>query len=261
MTDASALAAQIGQDISPALLERFAERFHPARVKPNTFKDDNDIVLFVHLPKTAGMSVGKSLQDAFDKFHGVAWQDVGKSFRQLTQQACYFRSHTKSRQVLMGHYGWNEVSLWKDAEMPIKCATVIRDPVARVISNYNYNCSAKHPTNAQFKARHPTIESFVLSQPNDFQLTKMIGMFYSLENAMEKLVKYYTYIGVTEQLSASLDHFSLSHGLPSLQEHQINVAVGGEMAAADVPPALRAMIEERNYNDMRLHALLMSYFS
>jgi hypothetical protein len=254
-----AAATNAFDDVSNDVLERFRDRFDPARVPASLFKDGNDVVHFVHLPKTAGMSVGRSLQDAFDRFYGVAWQDIPRSFRQMTREALYLRTHSPCRQVLMGHYSWTEVSTWLHAELPVKCATIIREPVARAVSSYKYNCSSKHPTRDQFKARFPTIESFITGLPTDFQLTKMIGAFYSFEHALEKLTKYYSFIGLTEALAASLAHFSASHGLPALEEHQINV--GERVKTEAVEPKLARMIQERNHNDLRLHALVSSLFT
>jgi hypothetical protein len=249
----------LNADLPADLLNRFRDKFDPARVKPDAFRDPNDVVLFVHLPKTAGMSVGKSLRDAFDVFYGVAWEEVNKSFRQMTQRACYLRSHTPCRQVLMGHYGWNEVSMWADAGMPVKCATITRDPVARILSNYNYNTSDAHPNRDKFMDRHPTLDSFARSQPNDFQLTRMVGLFYSFEQALEKLIANYSFLGITESLPTSLDHFSRSHGLPDLKEHHVNVARRiSERPEHD--PAVIKLIRSKSHNDLRLHALLKTLF-
>ena len=238
----------------------FENRFSPAKVAPGAFADDNDVILFTHIPKTAGMSVGKALQGAFDRFYPVSWQNTAKSFRFQTREALYHRTQTPLRRVLMGHFAWSEINFWKVQELPVKAASIIRDPLARTVSNYNYNCSEKHPANAQFKERFPTLEEYAENLPQDYQLHTMIGMFYSFDHALEKLASYYSFIGVTEHLGASLAHFGVSHGLEGLEEHRENQ---GMIPASNeqITDEVRNIVMEKSHNDNRLHELLMNYYA
>ncbi len=239
----------------------FKQRFNPSDVAERSYYDDNDICLFMHIPKTAGTSVGKALQASFDVFHSVAWTHVGKSFRAKTKKALYARTRSAQRQVLMGHFSWIEVQYWKNQELPIKLATIIRDPLARFVSNYNYNCSSSHPLNGQFRERFPNMEAYARQLESDHQLNVMIGAFYSFDHALELLCKYYTFIGVTEHLGASLDHLRLSHGFENnVVEYRENTA-SRPTAVADVSDAVRNIVLERSHNDIRLHKLIMSFYS
>ena len=204
------LAQEFGA--SPEVMEAFVQRFCPAAVETNCFRDTSDTMLFVHIPKTAGMSVGKAMQQAFDQFYGVEWNNVGPSFRKLARQAAYMQSKGGKRQVIMGHYGWNELQVWRNQELPIKSGTVLRDPIQRMISNFNYNSSEAHPAHQNFIKRHPTIESFVRTTSYDVQLTQAIGLASSFNDVLAKLTRYYSFIGVTERLGQSLAHLSRSHG-------------------------------------------------
>ncbi len=250
--DARSLAQQFG--VSEDLMARFIDRFAPGRVAENTYRAAADTMLFVHIPKTAGVSVGRSLREAFDQFHGVEWDDIQKSFRRATRAALYAQTRSKTRQVIMGHYGWPQVQIWRNNEIPVKCGTIFRDPVARVISNYNYNRSSAHPANASFSNRFPTLESYVKKLPLDVQLTQAIGLFDSFETVLSKLLAHYTFLGATEHLSASLRHLGHSHGLPDLREYRENV--GKTKAGDEVPPELRALILDGSHNDQKIHALI-----
>lgn len=240
-------------------LSAFQARFDPKKIKPNTFQANNDVILFLHIPKTAGMSVGKALQKAFDKFHPVSWENVGQSFRFRTRRALYERSCGKCRQALMGHFSWAEIQYWRNQELPIQCATIIRDPLARFVSNYNYNCSDAHPGNADFHERFPTMEDYAQHLPNDYQLYTMIGAFFDFDHALEKLTKYYSFIGVTEYLGASLTHFQNSHGLEkTLREHRENT--GQIFTKDETPHSVREIVEEKSRNDSRLHQLMRNFY-
>lgn len=258
LPDAPALAREFG--VSVDLMESFVTRFAPARVADGAYQEAADVMLFVHIPKTAGMSVGRSFKDGFDRFHGVDWREAAKSFRDKTRLAIYEQSKGQSRQVVMGHYGWSELQVWLNHEMPMKCGSILRDPVARTISNYNYNCSTAHPRHEAFKARFPSLDKYVASLPLDVQVTQTVGWVNSFENLLTKLIRHYTFLGVTEHLSASLAHLARSHGLPNLREYHKNVAKQKGTEEKVVAPALRKRIEDRCHNDMRLHALLMRLY-
>ncbi len=246
--------------VSKAVLQGFLDRFAPSLVADGAYAAPADIMLFVHIPKTAGMSVGKSLQSAFDIFRGVDWREPARSFWQHSRDACYYQTIHDERQVIMGHYGWPELMVWRNHEMPMKCATIIRDPVQRYISNYNYNCSQAHPNWESFKEKYPTITEFVEAQTMDTQMTQMVGMISSFENGLEKLTRHYTFIGVTEHLAASLTHLGRSHGLPKLEEHFEN-AGDKPTAGADISAELRQLIEDKSQNDLRLHRLMSRIYA
>lgn len=235
----------------------FRARFHPKMVAPDTFRDPNDILLFVHIPKTAGMSFGKSLRKAFDQFRGVHWENPRGSLGQETRQALYQRTLSPQRQVIAGHFNWGDMLVWRNNALPIRAISVLRDPLERFVSNYNYNCSEKHPRNAEFKERYPTLQEYAEVLPLDVQLTQLVGPVPSFEDALEKLTAHYSFLGVTENMPASLAHLSRSHGLRKMTEHSQNVGV---KTSAEVPSHIRELVLNRSANDARLHQLLLSYY-
>ena len=252
----SVLAQEFG--VSEAGMAAFINRFSPAHVAEGTFKSDADTMLFVHIPKTAGVSLGRSFRQAFDKFHSVQWNDVARTFRNATRIATYDQSKGGIRQVIMGHYGWPELQIWRNHELPMKCGTILRDPVERVVSNYNYNSSDAHPGREDFQARFPTLESYIINLGNDVQLSQALGFIDSFETALRKFTTHYTFLGTTEKLSASLAHLGRSHGLPKMKEFRENV--GKVRQKSEIPSDLRRLVEDRSHNDRKMHQLLMRIY-
>lgn len=240
--------------VSETLMSNFLDRFAPSRVASDEYRATAEVMLFIHIPKTAGVSVGRSLREAFDHFHGVEWNNIPQSFRQAARSAIYQQTCRDRRHVIMGHFGWPEMQLFRNHEMPMKCGTILRSPVDRTISNYNYNCSSAHPANEQFRKRFPSLESYISELPTDVQITQALGLIGSFENALEKLIRHYTFLGVTEHLSASLSHLGRSHGLPKLREYRENV--GMERGEKTLDSELVKKIENRSLNDKRLHSLI-----
>ncbi len=250
---------ELNADLPRELVERFRDRFDPSRVPENAYHDPNGVILCVHIPKTAGISVGAALREAVEHFYGIDWKNVALSFQNRTNQACYRRTHTPGRHVIMGHFSWEEMAAWKVNSLPFQGASFIRDPIARAISNFNYNASDVHPARDTFLERFPTIEAYVKSLSFDFQLTKMIGQFYSFEQALQKLIENYTFIGITENLNASLVHLARSHGLASLTERRENTGTV-HARTPQVSDEVRRIIKNRSHNDLRFHALVKTLF-
>ena len=246
----------------PQSLAAFRARFDPAETPAGAHEDAADVVLFVHIPKTAGMSVGRALRERFDVFHPIDWANIPASFRARTRDALYLRTDERPRrQVIMGHFGWPEIQFWRNQELPLKAASIIRDPVARFVSNFNYNRSEAHPAHQAFRERFPDLQSYVGQLPRDMQLNMLIGAFWSFDHALELQTTYYSFLGATERLGPSLEHFSRSHGLSGgLTEHRENVGARPVEEAPEIPASVRDAVLERSRNDLRLHELVLSLY-
>ncbi len=245
------LADEFG--VSRPVMQQFVNRFAPKAIKAGRYAAESDIMLFVHIPKTAGTSVGRSFQQSFDHFHPVDWSRIVPSFRAISSAVTYEASRAKGRHVIIGHFGWPEIKIWREHELPLKCGTIFREPVARAISNYNYNISPRHPEHKAFQERFPTLEDFARQMPLDVQSIQTVGMTSSFEEILVKLCKYYTFLGITEDLQTSLRHLSQSHGLKKMAEFSENV---GEIPAAPPSSELHEIIRARSHNDIKLHALV-----
>ncbi|PLL14090.1 hypothetical protein C0V75_01175 [Tabrizicola sp. TH137] len=251
--EARALAGEFGTTVET--MAAFLRRFAPRHTQADQFRAASDVMLFVHIPKTAGMSLGASLSRAFGKFRAVQWSDIPGSFRFHMRHALYLQTRQEVRQVMIGHFGWPELQQWRSHDLPLKCGTLLRDPLARMVSNYNYNRSEAHPDHATFRDRFPDMMSYARHLPMDVQMTQAIGMVDSFDTALRKFILHYSFLGVTEHLAASLDHLARTHGLPRMKEQRVNV--GKIRPEAELPPGVAELVAEKSHNDAKLHRLLM----
>ncbi|MCZ8335856.1 MAG: sulfotransferase family 2 domain-containing protein [Rhodobacteraceae bacterium] len=254
--EARGLAAEFGTSVE--VMEAFLRRFSPRWTRADQFASASDVMLFVHVPKTAGISLGVSLKRVFDKVRLVDWADPSASFRVHMRHALYLQTQRPVRQALIGHFGWPELQVWRSQDLPLKCATLLRDPLARAVSNYFYNCSDAHPDHLRFREQFPDLTSYVRQLPLDVQMTQAVGMVDSFERALEKFISHYSFLGVTEHLAASLDHLSRTHGFVRLKEKRMNV--GKIKPPVTLPEEVVDFVERKSHNDMKLHRLLMRLY-
>lgn len=240
-------------------MEAFLRRFAPRWTETGQFHAASDVMLFVHIPKTGGMSFGQSLAMGFDRFRPVTWPDTARSFRLQMRQALYRQTQKAGRQVLIGHFGWEQLTYWRSHDLPLKCGTLLRDPLARMVSNFYYNMSEAHPGHATFRARFPDLLGYVRQQPVDVQMTQAIGIVDSFDRALERFCTHYSFLGVTEHLGASLAQLARTHGLQGMEEHRINQ--GGGRQAADVTEEVVELIARKSHNDRKLHRLLLRLYA
>jgi hypothetical protein len=122
---------------------------------------------FIHIPKTGGMSVAETLQR-------VGLSTVGKA---LPYELANFPEVFEDTPILTGHIPYF-VFRWE--KHPRTLATVLRDPVERVVSFYRYVLATPgHYAHAFFQRFRPTLADcydhpVLRTEISDFQ-TKMLG--------------------------------------------------------------------------------------
>ena len=122
---------------------------------------------FIHIPKTGGMSVSETLRRAGTK-------SVAKA---LPWEFANFPEVFEDTPILTGHISYF-VFRWE--KRPRTLATVLRDPVERVVSFYRYVLATPgHYAHAFFQRFHPTLADCydhpaLHTEISDFQ-TKMLG--------------------------------------------------------------------------------------
>lgn len=116
-----------------------------------------DCIVHCHVPKTAGVSFYEPFKAHFKSFH-VDHKDIPGSIRS------YFGDvRDKKCQFYTGHFSTYEI-LDHIPEERIVVACVIRDPIDRLVSHYNYNSSPAHTWYEDFRRRFPDFESFWRSE-------------------------------------------------------------------------------------------------
>jgi hypothetical protein len=139
----------------------------------------------------------------------------------------------------------------KDAS-EVQFASFIRNPADRLFSDYVAQSSPENPDQGAFLAAFPTFEAYVEDAPENPQLAQLVGKTGNVSEMLERLVSTYSFLGVSEHVSASLEHFRRSHNLPALSDMPERAA--GQ--AARLTPALRSQICKRHMGDWLMFSLV-----
>jgi len=97
-----------------------------------TNNTDSRVIIFMHLQKTAGTTFSKILENRYKKEE--VYNIKGRAFRESIAKFKAFPDSLKSRyKVIKGHMFFG---LHESISMPFLYITILREPLARVISNY-----------------------------------------------------------------------------------------------------------------------------
>lgn len=109
----------------------------------------------IHIPKTAGTSFLTVMKDLFPLHSHLSWDNAGQDWRDLCQSGLIRPFNT-------GHIRLDQVSSEIDlVTKRLMLVSVVREPLDRVISNYNYGRSVIHPQHREFREEYASLQQFV----------------------------------------------------------------------------------------------------
>ncbi len=175
----------------------------------NISNSHQEVVIFLHIPKTAGTTLYDVLKQQYKKnniltIHGIVEENIEKL------QDKYYQNQNTVR-LIRGHMTYGLHIL---LDSPCKYMTVLRNPVNRIISVYYYLLqSQSHPQHHLVKGK--TLAEFVSSGTahNNGQTRFIAGKYNSsdrgqpinlLERAKNNLKENFTVVGLTERFDETL---------------------------------------------------------
>ncbi|WP_299300837.1 bifunctional 2-polyprenyl-6-hydroxyphenol methylase/3-demethylubiquinol 3-O-methyltransferase UbiG [uncultured Litoreibacter sp.] len=177
-------------------------------------------VVNFHIPKTAGStflfrlfrSLGlRRQQDAIHniteraaKMEGRYFPKIRKAF-EIEQQD----SAEQALKVFTGHYRYRDVAdlieRWRDEPVLV---TYLRDPVARVLSQYFYSISNAHDEMEKFVEKYPTLEHFLENPGGLNQQTAFLApnADATVDETIEHVREKFHFVGCTERFDEDFDN-------------------------------------------------------
>ncbi|MFN3241876.1 MAG: hypothetical protein ACE37K_10225 [Planctomycetota bacterium] len=208
---------------------------------------DGSPVLSLHLPKTAGSAFGEFLIRSLGRMFPIEHGRIDETFEQFLEAPGEHRFGN-------GHIDWSHIQRALDHPRPVHLITLLREPVARAVSNYTYCCSDKHPTSGEFRNAFPTIDRYIEwgGMSTNLQTRLIAGPdVESAEQAIERIESTYAFVGLTELFNASCFVFSLAFGCEfRLPERMVNAAKDRAEEDHDIPQSAYDRIREQNDLDL-----------
>lgn len=221
--------------------------------------------LFQHIPKTAGSSLtgemARHIRDYRNIFLTDATPGAGFEARMTARVEQFVTGELPAGyRCASGHLHREHVERILAARPDAFLFTFLREPVARFVSDYRYQCTPMHPGHEAFRARFPTIEDYLEAREGNKMTRFMLGRDVALtrrvpfEDALAWAEETFHFVGIQDNYPLSFGILMRLHGLAARPSHRKRVNEANAGGAGDITPELRARIEERNELDARLFA-------
>jgi hypothetical protein len=249
-----------------ALLEgRFAAWLAPGPPPP--------LWLFVHVPKTAGSSLAAELAALVPPYRSIHIDHTDRSrpaperYDAVTEAFLALQAAEPCR-AASGHVQFRHWQRIVQALPGTRLITMLREPTARLVSDYLYQRSPMHPLAAEVRARIPDFAAFIELKGQQNRIARhllppKLARDNDVDGALAFLRGRYAFIGVQERYALGFRALTaLLAGrprLPAAEPKRVNDGAREEKAVVMrelESPALRARIAELNGFDMAVHAAI-----
>lgn len=241
----------------------------PENTREGTMEPRDETLIFLHVPKTAGVSMSRTIirhfaedeifhvrspaherAPVFSKDHGTV-----DDFRQLPE------SQRGRYRLILGHMHFG---LHEHVPRPCAYVTVLRDPVERLLSHYGQFRRMVENNELADGQGFSTFEGFCKAKWNaaDNHQTRFVcgeefdkhSRRENLERAKENLRKHFRVVGTMERFDETVRVLHRVRGWPDVAQFRDNVG-GGRLQREAIDEEFLAYLEALNCLDRDLHAL------
>jgi hypothetical protein len=256
-------------NLNDLLSERFDEYFAVART-------GHPLWLFVHVPKTAGSSLNGELAPILPQAHHIfidygklSPTDTQRSYEELFDQSVdrFIEAAYATRfRYCTGHINAAQVQRIIEAVPRTRPVTLLREPVARFVSDYRYQRSSMHPGNEAFAAAYPTIEDYLRLEGDWNKMANTLVPAAIRESGTADdcagwLARNYAFVGIQEMYELSLHALSAFAGKPCWPTVRKRINTPTPDNEVVLTPELAAEIRARNALDVALYDAIAPRFA
>ncbi|MBC6403714.1 MAG: sulfotransferase family 2 domain-containing protein [Hyphomonadaceae bacterium] len=236
----------------------------PVETFADKFMKCGRILIFQHIPKTAGSSLAREMRLTLPPYANihVPAEDYAEHLGEadpmdVATETFLAEESSKQFRSASGHMLARHMKKLREALPYAAVFTVLRDPVARVISDYRYSLTPQYPLHEDFRLRFPVIEAYVDCE--DFQNTMWQATRTQQEqeaspDAIARVFENLMFIGIVEDLNLHFEFLTALMGYPKTMETHHNVTVESDINKIEITDGLREYITETNAEDVSLYA-------
>lgn len=206
-------------------------------------------LVFVHIPKTAGLSLHAALENIYgtESTLRVGNEDALQRLRQLPDHQIIDKT------FISGHFFYHDIK--NKCQPDALLISILRDPIKRILSNYNYITNwAKHPLHE--KTVRQSFSDHVYANRDFLRglCCRHLAGVKRADLAIEIIQSRYALVGTTESLPAFITALSRIIGRNVVQERS-NVS-GGQGPKIDLSSELCQALLEITEEDRKLLAFV-----
>ncbi|MDQ6632935.1 MAG: sulfotransferase family 2 domain-containing protein [Verrucomicrobiota bacterium] len=230
--------------------------------------DSDKTLIFLHIPKAGGSTLTRIIAQNYpgeSRFLIVPDSEFSpENFRKFPDE------QKRKYRAVTGHCVFG---IHKYIPQPTTYITMLRDPVARVISNFHHvRRTPEHPLHQKVNSAKMTLEDYVTSginpQLDNGQVRQLSGVEISSEfgnctsemltEAQENLVQFFSVTALMEKFDESLILLQQSFGWKNISYQKLNVSPTSPPEAMS-PESLKK-IKECNLFDIELYRFAAQRF-
>jgi hypothetical protein len=210
---------------------------------------------FLHIPKTAGSSFSTELAAKLQPYYNihVDHADTTRSYHDKIADAAngFVEAHKATPfGSASGHLLWWHLDPIRAAIPDMRFVSILRDPVARVVSEFRYQRTPVHPLYKEFIETYPTLESYASSAGAQDVISNFLygrRPVPTKDQLIEHLRTKFAFVGLLEMYPISFTSIFACMGHPGLRptEHQRKTTEANDNSVT-MTPQLREMIKEAN---------------
>lgn len=228
------------------------------------FRDEADkpdsLWIFHHIPKTAGSSFRSELARRLEPNTHIRldYSKKNRDLHQLLDESTAEFLELASNQKLRfasGHLRWRQIVRIDEAIPSVKWITMLRDPVARMISDYRYSRTPLHAEHRDVIAKYPRFEDYLDDPVNHDRMWRYLFRPPNepVEELIARLDRDYSFVGTVELYSLCcriLFRLIGDEALPSLHQRKTE-----SLADNHIPnlPELLPRVASCNQKDLRIY--------
>ncbi len=223
-------------------------------------RDEQNLWLFVHIPKTAGSSLSTEISRELTPYRNIHIDSNEKGVEHAVQvqnavNRFIAESGSGKFRSASGHINISHVDQIHHAVPAAKTFTFLRHPVKRLISDFRYQRTPLHPPHKEFIERFPTIESYVTSEisQNRMYRTLVRDETMPLQEGIDQIARDLTFVGTLEMYPMSFNILFRLFGMDLMPGDHKRATPQTEHNAVDDTPELRNRILAVNALDMALY--------
>lgn len=216
--------------------------------------------LFLHIPKTAGSSFRSELARRLKPEANITvnYADDSRSHNEKLQAAveafCAAQASAPVR-FASGHLSRGLMAEIEAGVVNPRLVTMLRDPVARVVSDYRYQRTPAHPPHRSFIERYPRFEAYLESRESQNKMTAFLRRDpqQSVDDIVADINRSFAFVGITELYTLSFRLLTALLGAvaaPALHERRTDSNDDNQIPNLE---ALRPRIAELNRFDMAIY--------